>query len=279
MSPLLLALLLPVARAACEDVSVLVKDLEQATLEGRTEAVQEALGALRVAFGCGPQADPTLLGRMWLAEGVHAARTGDPRFASIAFASAARVAPDVWNDAYGPEVRSMYDAAVAKRPGEGQVRVSPVPEGYVTALDGTQVSFPTRTLEGLHVVQVGPSGNRAVYASVFYLPPGETFFVLTELGDARPSVAEAPTPAQIPAAPVAPVPARRPARAWLVSGGVAAALAAGSALLAVHQDAAMEEATRMDDLDAAFQRQKAWAWTSYGCMGLSAVSVGLFFAL
>jgi len=130
------------------------------------------------------------------------------------------------------------------------------------------------------------------FASVFHLPAGDTFFVLTGMETTPPAVAApsapvAPIAASQAAAPAAPpgaarLPAapRRDRPGWLIpSSAAAAALAVTSALLAVRQDAAMEDATTLDDLDTAYDRQRGWAWTSYGSMGLTVVSIGLYFTL
>jgi hypothetical protein len=176
--------------------------------------------------------------------------------------------------------------------GQGQVRISPVPAGYAAAIDGVVVSPPAPASEGLHLVQVGPAAGPMAFASVFHLPAGDTFFVLTGMETTPPAVAApsapvAPIAASQAAAPAAPPGAARLPAAprhdrpgWLIpSSAAAAALAVTSALLAVRQDAAMEDATTLDDLDTAYDRQRGWAWTSYGSMGLTVVSIGLYFAL
>ena len=120
---------------------------------------------------------------MWLAEGTRAYMQGDEKVARLAFAAAARVAPDVWVDSYGPMVKKVYDSAAQHDSGAGSVRIHPDPDGWSTALDGHQVDFPIEVAAGLHLLQVGRGADQTDYAEIFYLPRDDTYFVLTGLED------------------------------------------------------------------------------------------------
>jgi len=61
-----------------------------------------------------------------------------------------------------------------------------------------------------------------------------------------------------------------------VAGGVTAALAGGAALAARSQDGAMEDATSVDQLNTAYERQQIYNNSIYYLLGGTALGVGLF---
>jgi hypothetical protein len=243
---------------------------------------------------------------MWLAEGTRAYMQGDEKVARLAFAAAARVAPDLWVESYGPQVKKVYQTAASHDGAIGSVRIHPDPEGWSTTLDGVVVDFPVEAASGLHLIQVGHTTERSDYAEIFFLPPGDTYFILTGLED-TPIVSLAaadpePTPPEPDPDPEAtaqaspqpgdpkpldaqPLPDPEPAGdgfsspVFLVLGGAAAAVAGGAAIAALAQDPQMETAVNVDSLDRVFARQKSFAYVSYGAAGVAAASVGVHFAL
>jgi hypothetical protein len=307
ISLLLFAALTPAIQAECDDVAQLIDAAEQAVIESRTDDAGATLRQAEAALSCAPVPAPALLARMWLAEGTRAYMQSDEKVARLAFAAAARVAPEVWVESYGPQVRKVYDAAAQHDSGVGSVRIHPNPEGWSTTLDGRVVQFPAEAASGLHVVQVGRSAQASEYAEVFFLPRGDTYFILTGLEDTPVTVAQAPTepvepaeptvtePAEPavadatpPVEPAQPIPAEplpEPGPGFdspilLVVGGAAAVVAGGAAVAAISQNSAMEdEAITLDGLDRAYARQRAFGYTSYGLAGVATVSLGLHFAL
>jgi hypothetical protein len=302
LSLLWMAALAPLAHADCGDFAALVEAAETAVIENRTDTAAATLSQAEAALGCGPVPSPELLGRMWLAEGTRAYMQGDEKVSRLAFAAASRVAPQLWVDSYGPQVRKIYQAAAAHESAAGSIRIHPNPEGWSTTLDGTAVRFPVDAPSGLHLVQVGRNAQQTDYAEIFFLPAGDTYFILTGLEDtaitsvaaAEPAEEPAIEPVQEPVAQVEPAEPGEPLEAqpipapsgpgfdspvFLVVGGAAAAVAGGSALLAMSQNGAMQDAGALEPLDSAYARQKTFGYTSYGAMGVAALCVGLHVGL
>lgn len=137
-----------------------------------------ALAEAEQAFGCGPWASADQVGRLWLIEGARAALSGRDQEALDAFAGAARLAPDLWDEDLGPELRARYEEARGRAGvAPGEIRVSPDPQELEVWLDGQQVSVPRLSPGGLHVLQVGPPGGPAVFARVFWLPADELLVI------------------------------------------------------------------------------------------------------
>ena len=302
------AILVPMAHAECADFAALVESAEQAVVESRTEDAGATLRQAEAALGCAAVPAPSLLARMWLAEGTRAYMQGDEKVARLAFAAAARVSPELWVESYGPQVKKIYQTAASHDSVVGSVRIHPNPEGWSTTLDGEGVDFPFEAASGLHLVQVGHTAERTDYAEIFFLPPGDTYFILTGLED-TPLVSMAaadpePTPpepdpevapdatAQADPKPgdpqpldAQPLPDPDPAGGsfdspvFLVLGGAAAAVAGGAAVAALAQDPQMEAAVNVDALDRVFARQRSFATVSYSAAGVAAASIGVHFAL
>ncbi|MFH1468820.1 MAG: hypothetical protein ABIO70_30810 [Pseudomonadota bacterium] len=312
LSLLWLAALAGAAQADCGDFPTLVNQAEQALIAGRVEPAAATLRQAEAALGCGPVPAREVLARMWLAQGTQAYLQGDEKVSHLVFAAAGRVAPDVWVEGYGPQVHQIYLASRTPEPGEGNVRVRPDPAGWSSALDGLQVGFPVDAPAGLHLLQVGPDAQHTGYAEIFYLPAGQTYFVLTGLtppavaeapeappapevpavaeAPEAPPAPEAPTLVEAPAAPalpVEPLPVPKPPRVrsghaspvFLVVGGAAAAGALVTAIPALKQNAVYDDpdATRFD-VEMAYWRQRMWGPPSYALMGVTAASLGLYLA-
>jgi hypothetical protein len=162
-----------VARAECGDPGLLLEALEQATASGRFEEAEAHSQLLVHAFGCGELAEPSLVARMWVTEAVLLAVRGEVVASDDALAAAARIAPSEPPELYGSALRNRWEAAARRPlPEMGKVRLDPLPEGYLGAIDGALHEFPTDLPAGLHLLQVGPELDRMETARVFDLPPG-----------------------------------------------------------------------------------------------------------
>ncbi len=250
----------------------LVQDLERAALEGRSEDAARLSAEVESAFACSPAADRALVARFFLAEAVVATLGPDPEAVDEALAAAAAASPGLWNADYGEALHQRYLVAAGQKPALGKLVLDPMPADWTAIVDGAPVPMPADLAGGLHLAQAGPTPTadapRApmAFARVIRVIPGETT-----------RVAIAPL-APVNAPDAAPNARKRPLP-WLVvglAGAVGAAATAGGALA---QDGAMRDAGTQDDLDAAFNRQKALAYTSYGLMGATAAGFGLYFAL
>ena len=278
---LALALAAPV-HAGCDDADAFVGRAEQAVLEERLDEAGAALRDAEVAFSCGPLAPPDLLVRFWLAQGARETLLGDVRAAAISFRSAATLAPDHWPIDYGIKPYIQYKAASELWLAQGSVQLHPDPGMRVTALDGAIVVFPAPALEGLHLVQVGPSAQAMEFASFVRVQPDEPTMVLTGLPAPAADGSTSHEPVVRLAKPRMKVrgPGQRAVRIGaLAVGGTAAVLAGGGAWLAHAQDDVMREQTTQVDLDAVYARQQAYAAATWGLAGLSVVGLSVHFAL
>ncbi len=250
----------------------IVQELERAALEGRTEDAASLSADVEAAFACSPAADRAIVARFFLAEAVVATLGSDPDAVDEALHAAAAASPGLWNADYGDALHQRYLAAAGRAAASGKLVLDPFPAGRTAIVDGVPVPMPADLAGGLHLAQAGPTPTadepRApmAFARVIRVIPGETTRVPVT------PVAPVETPDAAPAARKRPLP-------WLVvglAGAVGAAATAGGALA---QDGAMRDAGTQDDLDAAFNRQKTLAYTSYGLMGATAAGFGLYFAL
>ncbi len=269
--------------AGCGDIDAATELAENAAFEARVADAHNALGAAEQALGCGPRATPEQLARLWLAESLVYTLEGDPTAAREALAAAARVAPEFWVDAYGESLRAEHAALGAVEvPADATIVVRPAPRLWSVWIDGRPAPASAPVPPGLHALQVGP-GDDVQFGRTLLVPSGE--FVLST-GLVEPEPAPAPSSASVASAPALPVatPAReqrsKGPRLGVLGGAVAAGVVAGGlAGLAVSQDGVMRSAQTQDQLDAAFARQKALGFTSYGLGAAGAVLLGLSFAL
>ncbi len=269
-----LLLLAATAHGSCDEAPQFVQAAEQAILEERLDQASEFLKNAEVAFSCGPLVEPALLNRYWLAEGALRTRLGDTRQAGLSFAAAARLVPGHWPLDYGIKSYVQFMAASEHWLRESSLRLHPEPEQRLTALDGAETEFPAVVLEGLHLVQVGADLRAVEFASFVLVSADEPFLVMTGLEPLARAMAqvEAEEQAQEPATRHQ----RRHHPAFLVAGGVTAALAGGAALAARSQDGAMEDATSVDQLNTAYERQQIYNNSIYYLLGGTALGVGLF---
>lgn len=250
------------ARADCPDPGAAVERVEQAVLDARFEDARAAMALVEAAFGCTGTADSTLLARIWLAEGAMAHIEGDLTSRNRAFASAARVAPEVWTRAFGEELHAAWQAAAQEETGIGLLTLEGLAEDAVALVDGQPVSVPAQLASGLYLVQADADGGPPVFARIVLVPDDQNLVLQVD----DPSLHTAATTVDQP---------RRKKWPWLAAAGGAALLSGTSAVLAVTQDGALDQAGTTGDLDAAHARQQAFAYGSYGLAGASAVLLGI----
>ncbi len=261
LTPALLLLVSP-ARAACDDPAEKVSLVEQAVLDARFDDARDHLAQAEAAFGCTGTADNTLLARLWLAEGAMAHIEGDERSRDQAFASAARVAPDTWTTAFGDDLRTAWEAAAAAPRGQGQLQLEGLDDGAVAMVDGQPMQVPAELDSGLYLVQADAKGGPPVFARIVLVPDDQTLVVRVEDPHNLDQTATLE-------------PRKRKKWPWFAAAGGAAVLGGTAALLATTQENAIQDSSSVDDLNGAFGRQKAFAYTSYGLAGATAVLVGV----
>jgi len=174
MALLSLSLVADVARAECEDHTVLVDQAVEAILVADLDTASAKLQSAETALGCGSVAQPPSLARQWLVEGVLLDFGGEDPTSS--FAAARRVAPDVWIDALGAKFRASYDGADT---GEGtdptRLEASPeLGESWVAHLDGKPITLPHDVVPGLHVIQVADSEGTVHFGTIVFTIEGST---------------------------------------------------------------------------------------------------------
>ncbi len=260
--PLIALLALP-ARADCDDPAERVDQVEAAVLDARFEDARAHIEEAEAAFGCTGTADNTLLARVWLAEGAMAHVEGDASSRDKAFASAARVAPTVFVDAYGEELRGAWQAAAGMPQGLGQLQLEGLAEGATAMVDGAPVDVPAELVSGLYLLQADADGGPPVFARIVLVPDDQTLVVRVE------DPGTAPTPATADGR------RHRKKWPWFAAAGGAAALGGASAWLASRQDATLSDASTLDTLDSARSSQRGFAFASYGLAGASVALLGV----
>lgn len=263
MIALLAALAAPAL--ACPSLDAEVERATTAVVSGDFEVARGALDAARDSFACAA-ATPTQAARYWLAEGALAQLGGDAAAARAPFAAARSAAPDLFDDRFGPKVRTAWSTAAVD--GAGTLLLEPP---HPASLDGTPVTtWPAPVAATPHLVQVLGANGRVRYGKLVTIAPGEDALVETGLP-------AGPEPISEVAAPVEPKRGKSPA--MLIVAGVAAAGAGAFAGAALAQNGPMDDAQDLDTLEGAYGRQQIFGWSSYGLMGVTALSVGMHFVL
>lgn len=263
------------ASAACPDLEEAVAAAEEAAAEVRLADAGEALERAEAAMGC-TWAGPVVLARFWNAEGVRATFEGDSEAARSSFAAARRVAPEVFDAAYGSKLRAAWEGAQVAEP-SATLLLEPAPVRSNALLDGlplTSEPIPA----GLHLVQVGPEAAPA-FGELLLVVPGTLNTVRTGLAEERPAPAPVST---TPAATTSlePKPKKKRSPVLLVAGGGAAAVGAVFLGLAERERSGkIPAAPSVEALDAARGRQLGFGYTGFSLIGLGAIGAGLHFAL
>jgi len=255
---------------ACDDPEALVAKVETAVGEARLELAQETLKRLEVSFGCSPVVDASLLARMWLAEGVLAYFNGDVESTKLSFGAARGVAPNVWDENYGADLRSIYDGVVVEQI-KGEIRLASPAEGYVISVDGVQTELPISVSPGLHLVQIGSSPVASSFGQIVYVMPEDSLVLDPQL-EALVVVSEVSKPSTD----------RPPAknRTFLITGAAVFGAGLGMAGLALAQQPAIDEA-QLAKNEAALRKasvpQQIYGTAAYALMGVGSVGVVIHF--
>ncbi len=247
------------ASAPCPDLAAQAERGMNAIVSGDAAILDAALVDARQSVTCAA-APPAALGAWWQVEAARARTRGeDP----VPWLQGARGAANVFDSRLGLALRQLWDTPPDGPTPSAQLTLEPV---LVATLDGTGVEvWPRATGPGMHLVQVHDPSGAVVFSRLFALAPGEDALVETGLPPtfvAAPPVSSAAASVTTPTpAPPAPAVARYNAT-WLVAGTVLATAGGSFAVLAHREDDAMRAATNVDQLDAAYARQQAWAWSA-----------------
>lgn len=263
------------ASAACEDRAALVSQLEAAAIEGRIADASGLRRRVEAALACGYPVAPEHLARLWITDAVVATAEADGEAARDALSAAARVAPDVSAERFGPPIARRHEEAKRLPPaGLGTVRLESLPDRAVALLDGQPLLSPrAEVTAGLHVAQAGWSADEVTFAREIYVPAGHELVVPVVL---PPSTPPHPAPTMPPVA-VEPTRPRRPG-GLLVLAALSATGAAVTAGLAEAQVPKVMEAPTPRAVNREFAKSVRYGATSYTLMGVTAVSLGLYVA-
>ena len=261
----MIVLLASLAVAACPDMDTEVERATAALVSGDFTTARSALQAAESSFGCA-KATNTQLAHYWLVDGAEAHLKGEVARARASLAAARVIAPDVFDDRLGPDVRATWTAA--QPDGRGTLLLEPPGAALVNG-DGVTV-WPVTLPAANHVVQVLGSDGKVRYGRLIRIGPGEDAVVETGLAREAASIVDTVVPVEKTA---------KKSPALLVLAGVAAAGAAGLAGGALAQGPIIETSTDVDALDAAFGRQQAFGYSSIALAGVSVVGLTLHFVI
>ncbi|MDP2308196.1 MAG: hypothetical protein Q8P18_19405 [Pseudomonadota bacterium] len=251
---------------ACPNVDAEVERATSALIAGDFAAARTALQSAESSFACAPST-PTQIARFWLVEGAAAHLRADTVSARASLAAARATAPTLFDDRLGADVRATW--AAAEPLGSGSLMLEP---RLAASMDGQEVgAWPVTLSAAPHVLQVIGADGAVRYGRVVRIGPGEDALVETGL---------APEPSMGVGTALPPSePRRKRSPAMVIVASVAAAGAGACAGGALVQNAQMENAADLDTLDAAFDRQKAFGYTSYGLAGAAAAALTLHFII
>lgn len=257
MSLLLVALAL--ACPALEDALARA----EAALPADRAALEAATADAAASLACAA-AGPTELGRYWAVEARRLDLAGDPDRAALAAQAALRLLP--------PEAPARAGLPVpAEDDGAGWLLVDA--NRASTRVDAAvPAAWPAEIPSGLHLVQVSaPDGSAVWYGRVVRVAAGEEVLIETGLPEADPAVFALPAvDAPPPSGPGRKV-------AWLVAGGVGAAGAGSLYALAAREHGRYLDADTRPEVEATWDRQRAFAGGAIALSALSAATVGLYF--
>lgn len=256
-------LLFAPAALACPELAAEVERATAALVGGDLATTQAALDEGAASFACAP-ASTGDVARYWLVVGALKRLQGDEAGAAPFLAASYNLAPRDYDERLGPELREAWSTSRAA--GTGTLAVEP---GDPALVDGSVVKkWPVGVTASPHVVQLAAPDGAVLVGRPITLDPGEDALVTTGL---------APGQAGVPTAP--PKDIKRKSPALLIVSGLAVAGAGACAGLALAQTTSMGEADSADGLDAAFGRQRAFAYSTYGLAGLAGVSLGVHLVL
>lgn len=260
----------------CGDPAVLVTEAEQAAFELRLDDARDALDRAEAAFACALVDDVTL-SRFFDVEGALSVHSGDLEGARIRFRAARDLLSSGPDPSYGKKIASI-SADLPRVPLDATLDLNPRPERHEVLVDTRSVTVPMPLTSGLHLVQVGPSGQVA-FGELVLVESGADLVLSTHLVETAPLVAPEPLSAVTTTLPPDdPKRRRRPSVPLLITSGAMAALGGVSAGLALHeQNASLPSATSVDAADAAWTRQRIFGYGAYGLWGGAVVVAGVSF--
>lgn len=261
----MILLLASLAMAACPDIDTEVERATAALVSGDFATARTALQAAESSFGCA-KASNTQLAHYWLVDGAEAHLQGQVARARASLAAARVIAPDVFDERLGPDVRATW--AAAQPDGRGTLLIEPPAAALVNG-DGVTV-WPVTLPAANHVVQVLGADGKVRYGRLIRIGPGEDAVVETGLGRELLPVADEAAPAEKKG---------KKSPALLILAGIAAAGAGGLAGGALAQGSVIETSPDVDALDAAFGRQQAFGYGSIALAGASAIALTLHFVI
>ncbi len=260
-----------IASAGC-DVAQLdeaIDHAESAFAELRVDDFEVSIDQIDLMLECleGPVV-PETAARLHRIQGIVKYAVGDERRATSSLMAARRLDPGhpIPDSLVPPDhpVRQIYDNVDL---GQDPTTDVPEPKSGWLAFDGERGLG--RPLERATVVQVFKEDGRAVTARYSFpgdpMPPYPGF---------RSSMS-----ADMLGVDAVAEPSRRTPVGLFVAGGVMLAAGAGGLFMANAQDQAMDDATTVQELDAAFGRQKTFGYAGYALVGTGLVGIGLGFAL
>ena len=165
---------------------------------GDSATAEQAIASAREHYGCANLSDRQSLARFWLVDGALSLTQGDPTAASDAFAAAKALAPDLWLPDLPASARAHWEAAVSPQ-GRGSLAFEPPLGARPVWVDGASVVGPADVSAGSHLVQVGDTDGRVMFADTVWVGPSLSILVETGL---LPLSAEAPTAPVCPELPV-----------------------------------------------------------------------------
>lgn len=255
------------AFAACPNLDGEIERATVAVIAGDFTTARSALDAGASSFACAP-ATTAQAARYWLIQGATLQLTGDSKGALAPLAAARAAAPELFDARLGPKVREAW--STAKVDGRATLLIEPTRPAFV---DGTGVvDWPVTLSATPHLIQI-VDDDLVKYGRVVSLDDKEDAVLDTGVPAAPKTIAIA-TDTKAPE-----VPKKKKSPALLILAGVAAAGAGACAGGAVLQTPIMEDATANADLDAAWTRQRAFGYSTWGLAGVAAVSLGVHFVL
>lgn len=260
-------LLLATAAFACPSLDAEVDRAATELIAGDFDAALAALSTAEQSFTCAP-ATTSQVARFWLIEGAALHLRGETAKALAPLAAARAAAPDLFDPRLGPGVRAAWTAATS--PGEGTLLIEPQRVAFV---DGAGVSdWPVTLAATPHLVQVVGPGGEVRFGRVVRISAGDDAVLDTGVsGEPDPIAIADVTPPEEVKEGKSPL--------MLIVAGVAAAGAGACAGGALAQHAEMEAATDTATIDAAFDRQMGFGYSTYGLAGLAAAAFTLHFVL
>lgn len=286
----------PGAAPPCLDLLGPIERIEAQVIAGELGPIPQLVAEAEAAVSCAEQLPPAQLARLFRAEGAWLSLLGAHEEATLAFASAARLAPGRWSPTLPAAMEAPFRAASAREAelGVGTLQVEgPRPGAAVIEVNGQAVGPRSDLPAGLHTVRIRGEEGRSAHLVMIYEgevvvvePPWRSAAAApAPLGEATPTEAPPPAPPPVlaslplpepapPRAAPAPLPdAPRPVgvgvgpgRPWWIAAGGAAVGAGLTAVVARAQIGRAAEASTLGQVEQARRTQLVAGISSYGLM-------------